>query len=53
MSFGDSYGRADLSETDPEAYALFKEEKLRQRRGLEMIASENFTSKAVLQVKHV
>ncbi len=50
MSFGESYGRADLSETDPEAYALFKEEKLRQRRGLEMIASENFTSKAVLQV---
>jgi glycine hydroxymethyltransferase len=49
MSFGESYGRADLSETDPEAYALFKEEKLRQRRGLEMIASENFTSKAVLQ----
>ncbi|CAG0918754.1 unnamed protein product [Notodromas monacha] len=49
MSFGDTYGRTELAETDPEAYELFKEEKLRQRRGLEMIASENFTSKAILQ----
>jgi len=39
----------DISKDDPEMYALIKKEKDRQRKGLEMIASENFTSKAVLQ----
>ena len=39
----------DISEVDPEILALIKEEKQRQREGLEMIASENFTSRAVLQ----
>ncbi|CAH8437148.1 unnamed protein product [Heterobilharzia americana] len=38
-----------LSECDPEIMALCKEEKERQRLGLELIASENFASKAVLQ----
>ena len=33
---------------DPELYNLIREEKERQRRGLEMIASENFTTTAVL-----
>ncbi|GMR40483.1 hypothetical protein PMAYCL1PPCAC_10678, partial [Pristionchus mayeri] len=32
---------------DPEAYAIMVQERKRQRRGLELIASENFTSKAV------
>ncbi|XP_013068332.2 serine hydroxymethyltransferase-like [Biomphalaria glabrata] len=39
----------DISVDDPEIYELIKKEKDRQRRGLEMIASENFASKSVLQ----
>ncbi|CAL1543245.1 unnamed protein product [Lymnaea stagnalis] len=39
----------DISEDDPEVYDLIRKEKSRQRRGLEMIASENFASKSVLQ----
>ena len=37
-----------LSIADPEIYELIRKEKDRQRKGLEMIASENFTSVAVL-----
>ncbi len=37
-----------LKMVDPQIYELIKEEKDRQRKGLEMIASENFTSAAVL-----
>ncbi|XP_045599694.2 serine hydroxymethyltransferase [Procambarus clarkii] len=36
-----------LSEDDPQLYEILKKEKRRQFRGLEMIASENFTSRAV------
>ncbi|VDO33473.1 unnamed protein product [Onchocerca flexuosa] len=36
-----------LSIADPEAYQIMQKEKRRQKRGLELIASENFTSKAV------
>ncbi|KAF2353003.1 Pyridoxal phosphate-dependent transferase, partial [Trinorchestia longiramus] len=36
-----------LQEDDPELYAIIQKEKKRQRCGLEMIASENFTSRAV------
>lgn len=39
----------DISTDDPEMNALIKEEKDRQRKGLELIASENFASKSVLQ----
>lgn len=39
----------NLWEIDPELMDLIKKEKQRQNRGLEMIASENFTSLAVLQ----
>lgn len=38
-----------LDVADPEMYELIMQEKNRQKKGLEMIASENFTSKAVLQ----
>lgn len=38
-----------LDVADPEIFDLILKEKNRQRKGLEMIASENFTSKAVLQ----
>lgn len=38
-----------LKEVDPEIYALIQKEKLRQWKGIELIASENFTSRAVLE----
>ena len=37
-----------LKETDPELYDLINEEKERQYTGFELIASENFTSQAVM-----
>jgi hypothetical protein len=42
-------GNAPLAEHDPEMYALISAEKERQRSGLELIASENFTSRAVME----
>lgn len=39
----------NLWDTDPELFAVIKEEKKRQLVGLELIASENFTSLSVLQ----
>lgn len=38
-----------LDVSDPELLSIIKKEKSRQTRGLEMIASENFTSRSVLQ----
>jgi glycine hydroxymethyltransferase len=38
-----------LKELDPEIYAAIKNEEKRQATGLELIASENFTYKAVLE----
>mmetsp|Transcript_24377 Transcript_24377/g.40333 ORF Transcript_24377/g.40333 Transcript_24377/m.40333 type:complete len:458 (-) Transcript_24377:231-1604(-) len=40
---------AGLKEWDPEVYRLLIEEKRRQVYGIELIASENFTSKAVME----
>ncbi|GAB0087084.1 Serine hydroxymethyltransferase [Sergentomyia squamirostris] len=40
---------SNLWDSDPELMDLIREEKHRQLRGLEMIASENFTSVSVLQ----
>lgn len=40
---------SNLWDTDPELFDLIKKEKRRQKSGLEMIASENFTSLPVLQ----
>jgi glycine hydroxymethyltransferase len=42
-------GSRSLEEHDPEMFALLQEERARQQCGLELIASENFTSKAVMQ----
>mmetsp|Transcript_559 Transcript_559/g.1123 ORF Transcript_559/g.1123 Transcript_559/m.1123 type:complete len:453 (-) Transcript_559:201-1559(-) len=42
-------GRTPLEEADPEVFALIEEEKARQRGGIELIASENFTSLGVMQ----
>jgi len=38
-----------LQENDPTLYEIMKKEDHRQRSGLEMIASENFTSRAVME----
>ncbi|EME30478.1 glycine/serine hydroxymethyltransferase [Galdieria sulphuraria] len=38
-----------LQQADPLVYELLEKEKRRQWKGLELIASENFTSKAVLE----
>ncbi|GBG34381.1 Serine hydroxymethyltransferase [Hondaea fermentalgiana] len=42
-------GQKSLQEHDPELFALLEQEAERQRGGLELIASENFTSTAVMQ----
>jgi len=42
-------GNRPLSEADPVMHGLVGEELARQRRSIELIASENFTSKAVLE----
>jgi len=49
MSSSTFPGNRSLEEVDPEVAALIKEEGHRQFFGLEMIASENFTSKAVME----
>ena len=41
--------RESLQVNDPEIYEILKKEKQRQVRGLELIASENFTSTAVME----
>lgn len=43
-------GQESLEQDDPEMWALVREEKQRQKSGLELIASENFASRAVLDV---
>jgi len=42
-------GNRSLKEADPEIYALVEEEKARSMRSIELIASENFTSRAVME----
>jgi len=40
-----------LKEADPEVYSSIKKEEQRQKEGLEMIASENYVSPAVLEAQ--
>lgn len=42
---------ASLKDTDPEIFQLIKHELERQQNGLELIASENFVSEAVLEAQ--
>merc|ERR1719469_1039834 len=42
-------GNRPLSEADPTMHALVQQERQRQMRSIELIASENFTSKAVME----
>ncbi|XP_073032155.1 serine hydroxymethyltransferase 3, chloroplastic-like [Primulina eburnea] len=46
---GSNYVDYGLSEADPEVQSIFDREKNRQFRSLELIASENFTSRAVME----
>ena len=39
----------DLMHLDPDMYEIIRNEHQRQQKGLELIASENFTSRGVLQ----
>lgn len=43
------FGNLPLQEVDPEIAEIVEREQERQREGLELIASENYTSRAVLQ----
>jgi hypothetical protein len=43
------YKDLGLKEADPEIYELIEKEKKRQWIGLELIASENYTSRAVIE----
>jgi glycine hydroxymethyltransferase len=45
-----SVASTSLEEFDPELAGMVQAEDLRQRRGLELIASENFVSQAVREV---
>lgn len=49
MSGSSKLLHSTLAEADPELTKLIRSEKQRQTRGLEMIASENFTSLSVLE----
>ncbi|KAM0905718.1 hypothetical protein ACQ4PT_017200 [Festuca glaucescens] len=44
-----SWGLTSLAEADPDVFDLIEREKRRQRSGIELIASENFTSLAVIE----
>uniref|UniRef100_A0A3Q0T2N0 Serine hydroxymethyltransferase n=1 Tax=Amphilophus citrinellus TaxID=61819 RepID=A0A3Q0T2N0_AMPCI len=44
-------GQESLAQDDPEIWSLLQQEKDRQCRGLELIASENFCSRAALEAQ--
>ncbi|KAK8797033.1 hypothetical protein WA158_004243 [Blastocystis sp. Blastoise] len=48
-SFASTPGRVPLAQHDPELFDLIEKEKNRSWKSLEMIASENFTSQAVME----
>jgi len=46
---GSSFKDYGLGDADPEVHDIISKEKQRQFRSLELIASENFTSRAVME----
>nr|GMC81355.1 serine hydroxymethyltransferase 7-like [Ipomoea batatas] len=44
-----AWGNQGLSLADPEVFEMMEKEKLRQYKGIELIASENFVCKAVME----
>ncbi|KAK1897725.1 Serine hydroxymethyltransferase mitochondrial [Dissostichus eleginoides] len=51
VSAGGWTGQETLAQDDPEMWSLLQQEKNRQCRGLELIASENFCSRAALEAQ--
>ncbi|AEF54720.1 serine hydroxymethyltransferase [Marinomonas posidonica] len=51
MANTEAFFSQTLAERDPELYATITEEQERQETGIELIASENITSKAVLEAQ--
>jgi glycine hydroxymethyltransferase len=49
MDSVNAWGNTHLEEVDEEIFALIEKEKERQWKGIELIASENFTSLAVME----
>ena len=49
LGSGSSFEDFNLSESDPEVQSIIDKEKERQFKSLELIASENFTSRAVME----
>jgi len=45
------YNSSDLKTLDPEIFSIIEKERRRQEDGLELIASENYTSMAVMQAQ--
>lgn len=45
------YQSSDLKSLDPEIFSIIEKERRRQEEGLELIASENYTSPAVMQAQ--
>lgn len=43
------WGNKPLAQSDPDLWELMEREKLRQWKGIELVASENFTSLAVIE----
>ncbi|MBI3708890.1 MAG: serine hydroxymethyltransferase [Proteobacteria bacterium] len=50
-SLNDSFFGADLAESDPEIYKSIRHELARQQEQIELIASENIVSRAVLEAQ--
>jgi ribose 5-phosphate isomerase B len=48
---GSAAGAVSLAETDPQIFAAIQSEALRQFENIELIASENFTSRAVMEAQ--
>jgi glycine hydroxymethyltransferase len=48
---GDYWGHRTLAEVDPDVFAAIGSEERRQREKIELIASENYVSRAVLQAQ--
>lgn len=46
---GSIFKDIELTHADPEVYGIIGKEKDRQYKSLELIASENFTSRAVME----
>jgi RpiB/LacA/LacB family sugar-phosphate isomerase len=46
-----SISKPDLAEADPEIFAAVRDEYTRQQDNIELIASENFTSRAVMEAQ--